>query len=101
VVRGRRYVFNDQDLLKTFVDKELVLIPESKKKNLAISCSGGGMMRHTCSCDAKDIMIYGHSVPYGRADHQKTYYILLKDFPGYKIRWSNNTNPHNNYSEHH
>jgi hypothetical protein len=59
------------------------------------------MLIHTTKDDVKDIVVYGYSIPYGKADHQKAHYILALDYPAYKVRWSNSTHVNNIYERHH
>ena len=72
---------------------EFAKIPDEIKNKWEIRPSGGGMLIHTNREDKgiRDIILYGYSIPFGKADHNKAHYILANDFPAYKIRWSNST----------
>ena len=54
-------------------------------KGIQLDCLGGGRIEKS----NKTISVYGHSIGFGRADHQVTVAILKKSFPGYNITWSN------------
>lgn len=51
-----------------------------------LKCVGGGRIRH--EDDAKEILVYGYSQGYGKADHSITVDILKKRYPDYKITFS-------------
>ena len=80
-------------MYNTFLNLEMQKLSPHEKQNLSFSVSGGGRLIHTFKDNIKDIMLFGHSVPYGKADHEKVHYILKTELEGkgYKIRWSNST----------
>jgi phosphohistidine phosphatase len=58
-----------------------------KRKGIESICPGGGRILH--ESDKKQILVYGYSQGFGRADHQKAVEILKKTFNDYKITFSN------------
>lgn len=48
---------------------------------------GGGRIKHDEI--GKDILVYGYSYGYGRADHQIAVDILKQKYPDYNIHFSN------------
>ena len=102
-MRGKRWEFNEVNIYNNFINLEMQKIPEDIRKQFDFNATGGGRLIHTLKEDIKDIMLFGHSVAYGKADHCKVHYILgteLKD-QGYNIRWSNSTQVNNKYSHLH
>ncbi|CEF70530.1 14 kDa phosphohistidine phosphatase [Strongyloides ratti] len=61
-------------------------VKEKETKDSKFKCVGGGRINH--DNDNKKILVYGYSVGYGKADHQITVDILKKDYPEYKIEFS-------------
>ena len=55
--------------------------------HLTSSCLGGGRIRHTPL--SSELFIYGHSIGFGRADHAVTVELLQKQFPLYRVSYSN------------
>ncbi|MFH4979926.1 hypothetical protein AB6A40_006635 [Gnathostoma spinigerum] len=51
-----------------------------------LECLGGGRIKHDPT--KKEILVYGYSQGYGKADHQKSVDILKKQLPDYKITFS-------------
>ncbi|GAU92187.1 hypothetical protein RvY_04300 [Ramazzottius varieornatus] len=58
---------------------------ELKKKGISTECLGGGRIER----NGNVISVYGHSIGYGKADHEVTVSILKKAFPSSKLTWSN------------
>ncbi len=59
-----------------------------KATDIVISCAGGGRIRH--ESDKKEILVYGYSQGYGRADHQIAVDALKLAYPHYtSITFSN------------
>ncbi|KAL1233052.1 Sex-regulated protein janus-A [Trichinella pseudospiralis] len=56
--------------------------PEFINKGIQVKCVGGGRINHDPVKRTLDI--YGYSVAFGKADHEKTLSILKKRFPDYK-----------------
>ncbi|CAI5439789.1 unnamed protein product [Caenorhabditis angaria] len=55
--------------------------------DFTLKCIGGGRIQHN-DLD-KNILVYGYSQGYGRADHQITVDILKRKYPDYCITFSN------------
>uniref|UniRef100_A0A0K0F9U1 Sex-regulated protein janus-B n=1 Tax=Strongyloides venezuelensis TaxID=75913 RepID=A0A0K0F9U1_STRVS len=62
-------------------------VKEKETKDVKFRCVGGGRINH--DKDRKNILVYGYSVGYGKADHQVSVDILKKDYPDYDITFSN------------
>ncbi|WKX92149.1 hypothetical protein Q1695_010293 [Nippostrongylus brasiliensis] len=71
----------------TFHADILSVAREAAGPNYKLKCLGGGRIRH--EDDAKEILVYGYSQGYGRADHSVAVDILKKRYPDYKITFSN------------
>ncbi|KAL1230167.1 hypothetical protein TSPI_03930 [Trichinella spiralis] len=56
--------------------------PEIIGKGMQVKCVGGGRINHDSVNRTLDV--YGYSVGFGKADHEKTVSILKKRFPDYK-----------------
>jgi phosphohistidine phosphatase len=53
---------------------------------LDAQCLGGGRIKHDKA--NKYIKVYGYSMGYGKANHERTVDELKKKYPAYKIEWS-------------
>uniref|UniRef100_A0A0K0EEC1 Sex-regulated protein janus-B n=1 Tax=Strongyloides stercoralis TaxID=6248 RepID=A0A0K0EEC1_STRER len=62
-------------------------VKEKETKDAKFKCVGGGRINH--DKDNKNILVYGYSVGYGKADHQISVDILKKEYPDYNITFSN------------
>jgi phosphohistidine phosphatase len=76
VVRGDASCSYHADVLGLMEDQ----IDESK---LILDCKGGGRMR--VNPQTRTISVYGYSMGFGRADHEKTVEILKKKYPQWTI----------------
>lgn len=56
-------------------------------EGLDTECLGGGRITHDPK--KKDILVYGYSMGFGRADHSKTCELLKIKYPSYNVHWSN------------
>ena len=54
---------------------------------LDTECLGGGRISH--DPDKREILVYGYSVGYGRADHSEAVRLIKKKYPSYKVDWAN------------
>ncbi|XP_031565026.1 14 kDa phosphohistidine phosphatase-like [Actinia tenebrosa] len=54
---------------------------------LSAVCVGGGRIEHNSA--EKRILVYGYSMGFGRANHSITVEKLKKDYPNYKITYTN------------
>merc|ERR1719192_3029465 len=59
---------------------------EVTKVGLDCECLGGGRIQHKEA--EKYIKVYGYSMGFGKANHQKSVEILKRRYPDYKIDWS-------------
>uniref|UniRef100_A0A915D904 Sex-regulated protein janus-B n=1 Tax=Ditylenchus dipsaci TaxID=166011 RepID=A0A915D904_9BILA len=55
--------------------------------SLKFKCLGGGRINHEPA--KKNILVYGYSQGFGRADHQKAVNLLKGQYPDYSISFSN------------
>ncbi|XP_053203086.1 14 kDa phosphohistidine phosphatase-like isoform X2 [Panonychus citri] len=78
IVRGYRDCGYHADILER-VQSQLV--------KFNCDSPGGGRISH--DPNEKKLLVYGYSMGFGRADHQKTVEILKKSYPDYTIDWSN------------
>ncbi|CAF1518825.1 unnamed protein product [Adineta ricciae] len=76
VVRGDASCAYHADVLDLLQDK----IDDSKLK---LDCKGGGRIR--VNPQTRTISVYGYSMGFGRADHEKTVEILKKNYPQWTI----------------
>ena len=51
------------------------------------SCPGGGRITH--DPENKQIVIFGYSQGFGRADHEVTHKFVQDAFPDYEVAWNN------------
>ena len=82
VIRGWRDCDYHADILKKFNQEEL---PDTE--NYSAECPGGGRIRH--DPQKKEILIYGYSQGFGRADHALTHDMISQAYPEYKVDWNN------------
>ncbi|KRZ84107.1 Methyltransferase-like protein 17, mitochondrial [Trichinella sp. T8] len=59
--------------------------PEIIGKGMQVKCVGGGRINHDSVNRTLDV--YGYSVGFGKADHEKTVSILKKRFPDYNFNY--------------
>ena len=59
---------------------------ELSKLGLDCECLGGGRILH--KPDDKYIKVYGYSMGFGKANHQRSVEILKRKYPDYNIEWS-------------
>uniref|UniRef100_A0A8R1E1F6 Uncharacterized protein n=1 Tax=Caenorhabditis japonica TaxID=281687 RepID=A0A8R1E1F6_CAEJA len=79
VVRGYyRCNFHDDILQET---------KASAPSGLKLKCVGGGRIKHDDS--KRDLLVYGYSQGYGKADHQVAVDLLKIKYPEYHIDFSN------------
>ncbi|PIC51849.1 hypothetical protein B9Z55_002196 [Caenorhabditis nigoni] len=71
----------------TFHDDILQETKSTASSGLKLKCVGGGRIKHDDS--GKDILVYGYSQGYGRADHQIAVDILKRKYTDYHIDFSN------------
>ena len=84
IVRGHGWAEYHADIY----DKEEELV---RKRGLDAQCLGGGrIQRKSGSNGGRDeIVVYGYSVGFGRADHSKTTDIIKKALPDSTVSWNN------------
>ncbi|KAI6651684.1 14 kDa phosphohistidine phosphatase-like [Oopsacas minuta] len=81
IVRGYKWAEFHADIFEK-VNEEL------SSAGYDCECMGGGRIKHTP--DEKSLLVYGYSVSYGRADHNKTVSLLQDKYSHYKsITFSN------------
>ena len=81
IVRGFGWAEYHADI---YEDEEQKILP----LGVRTQCLGGGRIQH--KPDSKEILVYGYSVGFGRADHSIAVKLLQEKFPGYsKITFSN------------
>ena len=79
LVRGHGWAEYHADLYEKEEEKLL-------KAGLDGQCLGGGRIMRT----AQKVVVYGYSMGYGRADHQKTVDVIRKHVPSdVEITWNN------------
>jgi phosphohistidine phosphatase len=49
--------------------------------------TGGGRIKKDDG--SKDILVYGHSYGFGRANHSISADLIRKAYPDFKVEWSN------------
>lgn len=77
VVRGWRDCDYHADILDKFQKDE----PQNGK----VWCPGGGRI----TIDGQKITVFGYSIGFGRANHEKTCEILKEAMPGFHMEWNN------------
>ena len=86
IIRGWRDCAYHADVLDKFQIEEM-----SKDKDLnsnyTSQCPGGGRINH--DAENKQIVIYGYSQGFGRADHEVTHKFIQDAFPDYEVAWNN------------
>ena len=75
IVRGYKWADYHANILDQ-VEKEL------KTAGYTCKCLGGGRIKHTPR--DKNILVYGYSMGFGKADHQKTVGLLQDFYSQYK-----------------
>ena len=56
------------------------------KQGLDCECLGGGRIQH--DKDKKYIKVYGYSMGFGKANHQRSVDLLKREYIDYNIEWS-------------
>jgi phosphohistidine phosphatase len=59
---------------------------EVTEAGLDCECLGGGRIEH--SEERRYIKVYGYSMGFGKANHERSVAILKRAFPDYTIEWS-------------
>merc|ERR1711881_461142 len=77
IVRGYKWGEYHADIFEK-VEEDL-----KRDHGVRCSCHGGGRINH--DSEKKEILVYGHSIGYGRADHAKTVKLLKIRYPDYDI----------------
>lgn len=63
-------------------------LAKAKHPGVPMRCIGGGRIQHDAA--AKTILVYGYSVQFGRANHERAVELLKAAFPDYaSITFSN------------
>ncbi|XP_023331945.1 14 kDa phosphohistidine phosphatase [Eurytemora carolleeae] len=79
IVRGYTFAEYHADIYDR-IDEEV------QKLGLDCECMGGGRIEH--SPERKYIKVYGYSMGYGKANHERSIEILKKKYPDYNMEWS-------------